>query len=128
MADPIFAPISIGELFDKISILEIKEERIKDPAKLVNVRRELDGLRGIAAERSLSVRAEAIADLKAVNAELWNIEDAIRVCEARRGFGKRFIALARAVYKTNDRRSAIKREINNHFGSAIVEEKSYADG
>lgn len=121
-------PVSAGELVDKISILEIKSERIADPAKLRNVRVELALLmevRDKAMPQTLELRGMAEA-LRAVNEELWEIEDAIRECERRGDFGPRFIALARSVYRTNDRRTALKRGIDVAFGSSITEEKSYA--
>jgi hypothetical protein len=119
-------PVSWGELVDKITILEIKAERIDEPAKRDNVQRELDLLvaRRAAAPASADL-ARLTADLKAVNLELWVIEDDIRDCERAADFGPRFIALARAVYHTNDRRAALKKDINALLGSAIQEEKSY---
>ena len=128
MSDAILAPISIGELFDKISILEIKATRLTGAAKLSNVRRELKALYPIAEQFAGHNVDDAKLGLWSVNLELWETEDRIRVCEARGDFGPEFIALARAVYQTNDRRAALKRQINTYFGSAIVEEKSYADG
>ena len=121
-------PGSIGELFDKITVLEIKAERIADPAKLGNVRHELQLLRALALQcgAGSARQGELIAELRQVNEVLWVIEDDIRDCERRQDFGADFIALARAVYKTNDRRAAIKKEINLMHGSAIIEEKSYA--
>ncbi len=126
-ARPITVEIAPGELLDKITILEIKSERITDEAKLANIRRELALLseaRGKAMEESDEVRA-LVADLKAVNETLWRIEDEIRDCERAGDFGPRFIELARAVYRQNDRRSTLKRRINEILGSAIMEEKSY---
>ena len=122
-------PIAIGELIDKISILEIKSERITDPAKLRNVKTELAVLDEIKSAAGLATpdMTPFAEQLKAVNAELWDIEDAIRELEARGDFGARFIALARSVYLTNDRRARIKQQINQAFGSDIVEEKSYTD-
>lgn len=119
--------ISPGELLDKISILEIKSDRIGDAEKLANIRYELKYLRDtvpgqFAANPAL---AELMRDLKTVNEELWDIEDEIRDCESRKDFGETFVRLARSVYRTNDRRAAIKRKINTLCGSAIVEEKSY---
>ncbi|MEM9735174.1 MAG: DUF6165 family protein [Pseudomonadota bacterium] len=119
--------IAPGELIDKITILEIKAERIDDAAKLANVREEL---RVLSNTRDLALPASAemarlTAALKAVNEELWQIEDDIRDCERAGEFGAEFIRLARAVYHTNDRRSALKREINLALGSRLVEEKSY---
>lgn len=119
-------PVSWGELIDKITILRIKQARIADPEARRNVARELDLLDGIAAE-AMGHAADLIGELQAVNEELWEIEDAIRAREAAGDFGGRFVALARSVYRKNDRRAAIKREINRQLGSALVEEKSYAD-
>ena len=119
--------IAPGELIDKITILEIKSERISDAEKLRNVRIELEYLeksRDAAISRS-SELDRLTSDLKAVNEELWVIEDDIRDCERAGDFGARFVELARSVYMTNDRRAALKREINTHLGSRMVEEKSY---
>ncbi|HEY1943932.1 MAG TPA: DUF6165 family protein [Roseiarcus sp.] len=121
-------PGGVGELLDKITILEIKVRRIADADKLRNVSRELalleDSLREAGLEGA-TLEAKK-AELATVNERLWNIEDEIRICEKNGDFGDGFIALARAVYTTNDRRAAIKREINRRFDSAIVEEKAYA--
>lgn len=119
-------PVSWGEVIDKITILEIKAARMDDPVKVGNVRKELDLLEGrlTAAARAADVAAVR-AGLLAVNGELWDIEDAIRDCERDGDFGPRFIELARAVYRTNDRRAELKREINRLLASGIVEEKSY---
>lgn len=129
MADVIKVPVSFGEVLDKITILEIKSERIKDEAKLKNVRLELDEL--CATWDEAVTDQSAIADLreqlKAVNEELWVIEDDIRDQEAAQDFGDRFIELARAVYVTNDKRAAIKKDVNLALGSRFVEEKSYQD-
>lgn len=120
-------PVSWGELIDKITILQIKDERIEDPGKRANVRRELDLLAArLASAPATDETRRLTADLKAVNEKLWVIEDDIRECERRKDFGERFIALARAVYHTNDRRADLKRSLNQALGSAIVEEKSYA--
>ena len=121
-------PGAVGELIDKIAILRIKERRIDDPDKLANVRRELASLTARLGEAGLD-RAELApleAELAAVNEKLWDVEDEIRRCDKAADFGERFIALARAVYGANDRRAAIKREINRRCNSAIVEEKHYA--
>jgi Flp pilus assembly protein TadD len=120
--------VAPGELIDKITILEIKAERLTDPDRLGNVRTDLVALR---AARTGAVPpsprlAKLTADLREVNAALWRIEDDIRVCERRQDFGPRFIELARSVYRTNDRRAALKRQINELLGSGLVEEKSYA--
>jgi hypothetical protein len=121
------APVSWGELLDKITILEIKRERIGDPAALRNVAREHDHLCDIAApvEGQPDI-APLMARLREVNRLLWDIEDQIRMKEASADFGPEFVQLARSVYKTNDIRAAVKRQINLVLNSAIVEEKSYA--
>ncbi|WP_181703868.1 DUF6165 family protein [Chthonobacter albigriseus] len=120
-------PVSWGELIDKITILEIKAERIGDAAKLANVRRELELLNGRLAAAAITDEVRALtAGLKAVNLELWDIEDEIRDQERAKDFGPRFIELARAVYVTNDKRADLKRALNAALGSAIQEEKSYA--
>ena len=122
-------PVSVGELIDKITILEIKSERIKDPAKLANVRRELDLLRATWDESPLSAHdvVGLRADLKQVNETLWEIEDFIRVKEAEQSFDEQFVEFARAVYVNNDRRAALKRSLNELTGSTLVEEKDYPD-
>lgn len=120
-------PLAPGELLDKITILEIKCARLADPAKLANVRREL-ALLEACRDQAVSASAELTAltrDLKTVNEKLWRIEDDIRGCEAAGDFGARFVALARAVYRNNDARAALKRRINQLLGSAMLEEKSY---
>ena len=122
-------PVSVGELIDKITILEIKSERISDPAKLANVRAEL-ALLTQTWEASPLASTDIGRDrgaLKAINETLWEIEDAIREKEAAGEFDDGFIELARAVYRTNDERAAVKRHINAATGSTLVEEKSYAD-
>ena len=118
---------SPGEFLDKLTILEIKSERMQDAAQLENVRHELGRLRETWAASPLSVRdvATLVAALKAVNEALWEIEDRIRAKEAARTFDDEFVELARGVYRTNDRRAAIKRELNVALGSEILEEKSY---
>ena len=124
----ISTPCSLGELFDKITILQIKAARIREEDKLANVRRELALLERMAREdgpagSSIDLLADRLA---AVNARLWAIEDAIRACEREGDFGPRFVALARSVYCENDVRAALKRAINTLASSALVEEKSYA--
>jgi hypothetical protein len=125
----ILVPISPGELLDKITILEIKSERIDDSDKVANVRHELGLLSQIWSD---SVQEDqTISDLhrqlKAINEELWEIEDDIRDEERNDRFDERFIELARAVYVTNDKRAQAKKDVNLHLGSEIVEEKSYKD-
>lgn len=121
------APVSWGELLDKITILEIKAERILDPSARANVGRELALLRGVAepvmAQPGL---AQLMDDLRRVNAALWRIEDDIRAREAAGDFGVGFVELARSVYLTNDERSALKRRINALLRSELVEEKFHA--
>ena len=122
------AQISVGEWIDKLTILEIKLAEIGDRDKLANVGAEYEALLAAAPGEWLA-RADVAAlreRLKGVNAELWRIEDEIRVKERARAFDEEFIALARAVYVTNDLRAALKREINRVSGSAFTEEKSYA--
>lgn len=121
--------ISIGEFFDKITILEIKQERIPDQEKLVNINKELDALNalldGLPVSRT-DVENE-VNELKAINEKLWVIEDDIRDKESKKSFDQEFIELARAVYFTNDRRSDVKRAINLKLGSDFIEEKSYEE-
>lgn len=124
---PLLAPISVGELFDKISILELKAEAIAEPAKLANVRRELAALDALR-RRSVAPLPELDAlygELCGINRRLWRIEDELRECERAGRFDDRFVALARSVYRENDRRAAVKRRINELTGSEIVEEKAY---
>jgi hypothetical protein len=123
----IAAPVSFGELIDKITILEIKSERISDESKLVNVRHELEILEKTWRDAGNADVSDPRARLKAVNEGLWEIEDDIRIKESKREFDDRFIELARAVYVTNDKRANIKKEINLALGSELVEEKSYED-
>lgn len=125
----ILVPISPGELLDKITILQIKAERIDDTTKVANVKTELAILTEV---WSHSVKNDDIInslsnDLKTINEALWEIEDDIREEERNKRFDDRFIELARAVYVTNDKRANIKKEVNLHLGSKIVEEKSYQD-
>jgi hypothetical protein len=122
----ILAPVSAGELIDKITILRVKVERIA-PDKRANVAHELARLETIASHALTPSPdlASLTAELQAVNAGLWDVEDGKRDCERRQDFGPDFIALARRVYRENDLRAAIKRRINDLVGSSIVEEKSY---
>jgi hypothetical protein len=125
--EPALIPVSIGELIDKITILEIKAERITDVAKLVNIRCELGLLRAVWDRRRAGDAAiDAFTEsLKKTNEILWIVEDDLRDCEMRQDFGPRFVELARAVYRNNDKRAALKRQINALSRSAIIEEKSY---
>ena len=147
----LLVPVSAGELVDKITILQIKAQRIGDPTKRANVAVELAALEAVAARAGLVARgcfgeagagadgfpsgdpaggledlAAATAELVSVNGELWDIEDRIRDCERAGDFGAGFVALARSVYRTNDQRAALKARINQLCGSLLVEEKSYA--
>lgn len=123
------APISLGELIDKITILEIKAINMSDEGKLKNVLHELKILsakvESLLDHKGLEKLAPLKLSLRQINQELWVIEDDIRDCERDKQFDQKFIDLARAVYVTNDQRAAIKKEINLAFGSELVEEKSY---
>jgi hypothetical protein len=126
----LLVPVSWGELLDKITILQIKSERMTDAAKLANVRHELDLLvsvsdRQLVRPAGLDDLDDLLAALRQVNERLWDIEDAIRLREKQQDFGAGFVTLARAVYQTNDRRAALKHRINTLLGSQVVEEKSY---
>ena len=120
-------PVSVGEVLDKITILQIKLAHISDAEKRVNVQNELDALLPLVAGDSFITgqTQTLIAELKSVNEALWEIEDDIREQEAAKNFGEEFIRLARAVYVTNDKRASIKKQINLATGSALIEEKSY---
>jgi len=125
----LMTPISPGELLDKLTILDIKSERIDNTAKLANVAHEKKLLDAVWASAQMdSDQIQSLRrELKQINERLWDIEDAIRLCEHGEDFGQRFVELARAVYITNDRRAGVKKQINLALGSAIVEEKSYQD-
>ena len=121
------SPISIGELMDKISILKIKKKNITDEKKLSFINEELQLLTSTLNEAVQNNKINEFLDkLIEVNSKLWKIEDDIRLCEKNKKFDQHFIDLARAVYITNDKRSDIKLAINNHFGSTLIEVKSYA--
>lgn len=125
--DEFLVPVSPGELIDKLTILHLKVERIDDPAKLANIRRECEALQQVA-DRALPDHPDLPAlrdELYGVNARLWQIEEDIRAADASGDFGPDFVALAQAVYRTNDHRAEIKRRINLTLGSTLVEEKSY---
>ncbi len=127
MTKPILVEIAPGELIDKITILEIKAERIADAAQRANALVELKTL-GDARAAAIPPDGEIDrleAQLKVVNEALWEIEDDIRDCDREGNFGPRFVELARAVYRTNDRRAELKRAINLRLGSRLVEQKSY---
>ena len=120
-------PMSVGELLDKITILEIKSREIKDEGKLKNIRHELALLQQTWQATGLQTgRTDALQkSLEDINMKLWRIEDDIRLCEKDKDFGDAFVQLARSVYFTNDERAAIKKQINQLTGSDLVEEKSY---
>ena len=129
MNEELLVPVSYGELLDKIAILQIKSERMTDPAKLANVRNELSALERtwMAHPAAAQDVSELRARLKAVNERLWTIEDDIRVKEKAQAFDDEFVRLARSVYVENDERARVKKDINLALGSAYVEEKSYED-
>ena len=117
---------SLGEVFDKLTILEIKKKKIIDSEKLVNVNYELDYIQSIIQELNVSDEVKELVDkLREVNNKLWNIEDEIRIKEEEKDFNDDFINLARSVYITNDERSILKKKINIVLGSNLIEEKSY---
>ena len=119
-------PVSLGELMDKISILKIKKKNIHNKEKLININDELLLLEETLLKSVNDKKADKyMNELIKINLELWKIEDNIRDCERNKQFDQKFIDLARAVYFTNDQRSQIKLDINNYFGSKIVEVKSY---
>ena len=125
----VLAAVSWGELIDKITILEIKQERLTDTDQLANVEKELATLCA-ARDAALPEDTETVKDanaLKMINEALWDVENDIRDCERNQDFGETFIDLARSVYRVNDRRAEIKRRINKNLGSDLVEEKSYRD-
>lgn len=124
VSNTIFAPVSLGELIDKITILEIKKEKINS-SKLDNVLKELNFLKRILEKINLNIDQPLIEKLKNINRDLWDIEDEIRNKESLKKFDERFIEIARLVYIKNDKRSSIKYEINSKYNSSIIEEKSY---
>jgi len=121
--------ISAGEFLDKLTILKIKTERIQDTAQLRNINYELDVYRQAWVASPLSGKdvSPQLKALKDINENLWDIEDRIRELEAKQKFDDEFVQLARSVYKANDKRAAIKRELNGILGSKMIEEKSYTD-
>lgn len=121
----ILIPISLGELYDKLTILEIKSEKIEDVDKLKNINKEINLLKKIV--HQYPIATPYWADLYNVNSILWEIEDSIRKKESIKLYDEEFIELARRVYIYNDRRSKIKKEINTEYGSDIIEEKSYEE-
>jgi hypothetical protein len=124
---PLHGPMSPGELLDKLTILEIKSQRLDDAEKRRCVALELQDLRTLYENsiQSPTALAPLVAELRTINERLWEIEDALRGCEAQGDFGPQFVALARAVYTTNDRRVAVKRQIDVLLGSPLLEQKQY---
>ena len=120
----ILAPISIGELIDKITILEIKQIYMTG-TKLKNINKEMKLLKNILQDKNLEINIDLIKNLKKINKKLWEIEDNIRIKESKQEFDDEFIKLARSVYIENDKRASIKKEINQKYNSDLVEEKSY---
>lgn len=116
-------PVSIGELADRISILKIKSERVTEEKKLENIQMELSLLNEI----PVNYPGNLFENLYQINLELWKVEDELRFCERWKTFGNRFIELARSVYKLNDRRAELKKQINNICDSEIIEEKQYTE-
>jgi hypothetical protein len=125
----VLIPVSAGHLIDQITILRLKKTHIADPRKCENISRELDALSRIRAdlpELAQPAILQLEEELSAVNQALWDVEDKLRAMEARQEFGKRFVAAARSVYRTNDKRSALKRAIDHLAGSSFSEEKSFS--
>ena len=120
----ILAPISIGELIDKITILEIKQMYMTG-IQLKNINKEMKLLKNILQDKNLEINIDLIKNLKKINKKLWEIEDNIRIKECNQEFDEEFIKLARSVYIENDKRASIKKEINQTYNSDLVEEKSY---
>tara|TARA_B100001939_G_C16774256_1_gene544021 strand:- start:122 stop:508 length:387 start_codon:yes stop_codon:yes gene_type:complete len=122
-------PVSLGELLDKISILEIKNKKILNESKLSNIKKELSGLKNVLKELDINMSKanDLYEDLYKINLSLWEIEDSIRLLEKNESFGKDFVKLARSVYITNDKRFEVKNKINKLFQSQYIEEKSYED-
>lgn len=119
--------VSIGEVVDKVTILEIKTEKFKNAEKLANVKKEYELLKKEIEKIGIFITSDEYLRLKEVNLKLWHIEDNIRIEESKKQFGDEFIKLARSVYFENDERAAIKKEINLKYGSELVEEKEYVD-
>jgi hypothetical protein len=116
--------VSDGEIVDKLTIIEIKLENIKEKAKLANIRKEYEVVNE-AVKKIIDKTDPLYVELLNINNELWKIEDSIRDCERNKDFGPKFIKLARAVYFTNDKRADVKKRINLRSGSSLIEEKSY---
>lgn len=121
----VYAPISVGELVDKITILQLKMQNITDESKLVNVKNELDELQKVLLTLEIIDITSQIESLYDTNSRLWEVEDKLRILELKKTFNQQFIELARSVYYLNDQRAAIKKQINVAVGSSLIEEKSY---
>ena len=124
--------MAAGELIDKITILRLKEERLQRQEALANVRRELQALEAVLNEAVPALSIDGVMPLtdalQAINTQLWDVEDGLRLFEAEQRFDQEFIRLARSVYQLNDQRAALKRRINEVCGSSLLEEKSYGEG
>ena len=120
----IFAPISIGELFDKLTILRIKRKKIEG-IQLSNIKKEIIQIEEVINNNNLDIDNEIFSDLEKINISLWEIEDKIRIKDSKNEFDQEFIDLAKSVYKENDKRAILKKEINLKYGSFLIEEKSY---
>ncbi len=121
----ILAPVSIGELIDKITILQIKEKHMNG-IKLKNIQKELNYLNQVVEDNKIKIKDEYIDNLREINSNLWKIEDEIRELESNKNFGNKFIELARSVYLINDKRASVKKELNIQYGSELIEEKIYS--
>ena len=122
----ILAPVSIGELIDKITILQIKEKHM-DGTKLKNIQKELNYLTQVIKDNQINIKDEYIDNLREINSDLWKIEDQIRALESKKNFSNQFIELARSVYLMNDKRAAAKKKLNIQYGSDLIEEKLYSN-
>jgi len=118
----LLVPVSLGELIDKITILEIKTEKITKLEALRNIEKELEALRRVSRP---DIEYHLVKELKQVNEDIWNFEDEIRMCERDQDFGEMFVGVTRSVHLLNEKRADIKRNINNRYNSDIKEEKSY---
>lgn len=132
MSEPIRVPVSYGELFDKVTILQIKQERMQDAQQLANVGRELALLREVAAglpTAAVRTQLDALqAQLLTINTTLWDLENTVRALARRQDHGAAFVTAAQSIYDNNDRRAAVKRQINQLLGSPLVEEKDHSGG
>ena len=127
----LLVPVAAGELIDKITILRLKAQRLQRPEALANVRLELQALEAVLSDTGLTLSVDAMQTftdaLQAINTQLWDVEDTLRLLEAEQRFDQEFIHLARSVYQLNDQRAAVKRQINETCGSSLLEEKSYGE-